>query len=219
MLRTVGDQPTLWESLLPVEALVMPAELVRVDALLDDRPVLRAVSAVLPRHVGAAVDPDRDVSAVDVLEVPLPARVRDVVSGGDGLDHVAAVLSDPARWAGAASDDVDEDHDPLRADGGRRVERGVVGQGGRGQGVEDEPGACRHHRGRGQRRLPVGLVAVGQGRGEDGQDGEEAAGDGVGDAHQAGRQDAHGAVAGPVDQRQPAAPQRRQARRGASDQR
>jgi transposase, IS5 family len=36
MLRTVGDQPTLWESLLPVEALVMPAELVRVDALLDD---------------------------------------------------------------------------------------------------------------------------------------------------------------------------------------
>ena len=36
MLRTVGDQPTLWESLLPAEALVMPAELVRVDALLDD---------------------------------------------------------------------------------------------------------------------------------------------------------------------------------------
>ena len=32
MLRTVGDQPTLWESLLPTEALVMPAELVRVDA-------------------------------------------------------------------------------------------------------------------------------------------------------------------------------------------
>jgi transposase, IS5 family len=36
MLRTVGDQPTLWESLLPAEALVMPTELVRVDALLDD---------------------------------------------------------------------------------------------------------------------------------------------------------------------------------------
>ena len=36
MLRTVGDQATLWESLLPAEALVMPAELVRVDALLDD---------------------------------------------------------------------------------------------------------------------------------------------------------------------------------------
>jgi IS5 family transposase len=36
MLRTVGDQPTLWESLLPAQALVMPAELERVDALLDD---------------------------------------------------------------------------------------------------------------------------------------------------------------------------------------
>ncbi|MGH8882588.1 MAG: transposase, partial [Stackebrandtia sp.] len=36
MLRTVGDQPTLWESLLPAEALVMPGELVRVDGLLDD---------------------------------------------------------------------------------------------------------------------------------------------------------------------------------------
>jgi IS5 family transposase len=36
MLRTVGEQPTLWEALLPAEALVMPAELVRVDRLLDD---------------------------------------------------------------------------------------------------------------------------------------------------------------------------------------
>ncbi len=36
MLRTVGDQPTLWETLLPPQALTMPAELVRVDGLLDD---------------------------------------------------------------------------------------------------------------------------------------------------------------------------------------
>ena len=36
MLRTVGDQPTLWETLLPAQALMMPAELTRVDALLDD---------------------------------------------------------------------------------------------------------------------------------------------------------------------------------------
>jgi IS5 family transposase len=37
MLRTVGDQPTLWESLLPPEALVMPVQLERVDRLLDDQ--------------------------------------------------------------------------------------------------------------------------------------------------------------------------------------
>ena len=36
MLRTVCDRPTLWEALLPPEALVMPAELVAVDGLLDD---------------------------------------------------------------------------------------------------------------------------------------------------------------------------------------
>ena len=36
MLRTVGDQATLWESLLSAEALVMPAELAAVDAVLDD---------------------------------------------------------------------------------------------------------------------------------------------------------------------------------------
>lgn len=36
MLRTVGDQPSLWESLLPAELLVLPVELARVDVLLDD---------------------------------------------------------------------------------------------------------------------------------------------------------------------------------------
>jgi len=36
VLRTVCDRPTLWEALLPPEALVMPAELAAVDCLLDD---------------------------------------------------------------------------------------------------------------------------------------------------------------------------------------
>jgi transposase, IS5 family len=36
MFRTVGDEPSLWESLLPAEVLRLPAELARVDALLDD---------------------------------------------------------------------------------------------------------------------------------------------------------------------------------------
>jgi transposase, IS5 family len=36
VLRTVGDQPSLWESILPAELLVLPAELASVDALLDD---------------------------------------------------------------------------------------------------------------------------------------------------------------------------------------
>ena len=36
MFRTVNDQPTLWDSILPAELLVLPGELGRVDALLDD---------------------------------------------------------------------------------------------------------------------------------------------------------------------------------------
>ena len=36
MLRTVNDQPTLWDSILPTELLVLPGELARVDGLLDD---------------------------------------------------------------------------------------------------------------------------------------------------------------------------------------
>jgi IS5 family transposase len=36
VFRTIGDQVSLWESLLPDEVLRLPAELARVDALLDD---------------------------------------------------------------------------------------------------------------------------------------------------------------------------------------
>jgi len=36
VFRTVIDQPTLWDAILPSELLVLPAELARVDALLDD---------------------------------------------------------------------------------------------------------------------------------------------------------------------------------------
>ena len=36
MFRTVGDQPSLWESVLPEELRRLPEELARVDALLDD---------------------------------------------------------------------------------------------------------------------------------------------------------------------------------------
>jgi hypothetical protein len=36
MLRTVGDAPTLWESILSPAVLEMPEELERIDRLLDD---------------------------------------------------------------------------------------------------------------------------------------------------------------------------------------
>ena len=36
MFRTVGEQVSLWEAVLPAELLRLPAELARVDELLDD---------------------------------------------------------------------------------------------------------------------------------------------------------------------------------------
>ena len=36
MLRTVNEQPTLWDAILPAEVFVLPQQLARVDALLDD---------------------------------------------------------------------------------------------------------------------------------------------------------------------------------------
>lgn len=53
MLRTVADQPTLWESILPEELRRLPPELARVDALLDDpvffEPIKRFFHARLGR--------------------------------------------------------------------------------------------------------------------------------------------------------------------------
>ena len=60
MFCTVGDQPSLWESLLPQEELRLPAELARVDALLDDpaffapfAPFFDPLIAVRPRRWSA----------------------------------------------------------------------------------------------------------------------------------------------------------------------
>jgi len=36
VFRTIGDQPTLWDAVLPEQLQALPAELARVDALLDD---------------------------------------------------------------------------------------------------------------------------------------------------------------------------------------
>ena len=52
MLRTARDRPTLWEALLPPEALVMPAELEAVDRLLDDPRLLEPFRRWFDPEVG-----------------------------------------------------------------------------------------------------------------------------------------------------------------------
>ena len=73
MFRTVNDQPTLWDSILPAELLVLPVELGRVDELLDDPVFFAPFAGVFRCSDRSSVDPDGDLSEVDVPEVPLPA--------------------------------------------------------------------------------------------------------------------------------------------------
>ena len=73
MLRTVNDQPTLWDAILPAELLVLPGELARVDALLDDPVFFAPFVAYFDAADRAAVDADGNLSADDVPEVPLSA--------------------------------------------------------------------------------------------------------------------------------------------------
>ena len=73
VFRTLNDQPTLWDSILPPELLVLPVELGRVDELLDDPVFFAPFATYFDAQDRAAVDPDGDLPAVDVSEVPLPA--------------------------------------------------------------------------------------------------------------------------------------------------
>ena len=52
VLRTVSDQPTLWDAFLPSELLVLPAELGRVDALLDDPVFFAPFAAHFDARIG-----------------------------------------------------------------------------------------------------------------------------------------------------------------------
>jgi IS5 family transposase len=135
MLRTVADQPTLWEAILPDELRRLPVELARVDALLDDPLFFAPFVPFFDPRMGRPSTPMETYLRLMFLRVPLPPRVRVVVPGGVGLDHLAAVLPDRDRSAGAAPDHPDEADHPLWVGRGRRVERGPVGESGRGQGA------------------------------------------------------------------------------------
>ena len=52
VLRTVSDQPTLWDAILPSALLVLPAELGRVDVLLDDPVFFAPFAAHFDARIG-----------------------------------------------------------------------------------------------------------------------------------------------------------------------
>jgi transposase, IS5 family len=52
VLRTVNDQSTLWDAILPPELLVLPVELGRVDGLLDDPAFFAPFAAHFDARIG-----------------------------------------------------------------------------------------------------------------------------------------------------------------------
>ncbi len=57
MLRTVGDQPTLWEAILPEELRRLPEELARVDVLLDDAVFIAPFTPFFDPRIGRPSTP------------------------------------------------------------------------------------------------------------------------------------------------------------------
>ena len=219
MLRTVGDQPTLWEAVLPREALRMPAELERVDRLLDDVRFFAPYDAFFHATLGRPSIPMETYLRLMFLKFryklgfeTLCREVTDSITWqrfcriplGGSTPHPTTLMKITTRCGVAAIDGLNEAllakaHEAKVLKTNRvRADTTVI-----------EANVA----------YPDGLVVARQGCGEDGQGGRQGARVGVGDVHEAGRQDAHGAVPGEVDQRESAAAQRRQDRRGEEDQR
>jgi IS5 family transposase len=127
MFRTVGDQPSLWESRLLAEVLRLPQELARVDALLDDPAFFTPFAPYFHPVLGRPSRPAE--CCLRLMFLKFRYRL--------GYESLCAEVSDsiswrrfgriPLGWQGAASDDADEADYPVRGGGGGRAERGAAG--------------------------------------------------------------------------------------------
>ena len=114
MFRTVGDQVSLWEAVLPPEVLKLPVELSRVDELLDDEAFFAPFVPFFSATRGRPSTPMEVYLRLMFLKfrhgLGYESLCREVA---DSLP-LASVLPDPVGRCGATSDDVDEADDPLR---------------------------------------------------------------------------------------------------------
>ncbi len=115
MLITTNPQRTLWETVLPPGYQDLPRELAAVDQLLDGPVFCKPYREHFCASFGRPSIPIETHLRMMFLEAPLRAGLRDAVQGGVGLVHVAAVLPDRARWAGARPEHVDEADQAARA--------------------------------------------------------------------------------------------------------
>jgi IS5 family transposase len=114
VLRTVNDQLSLWDAILPAELLVLSAELARVDALLDDPVFFAPFTPYFDRRIGRPSVPMETYLRMMFLKF----RYR------LGFESLCREVGDSISWhrfcripfghQGAASDHVDEADQPMR---------------------------------------------------------------------------------------------------------
>ena len=122
VFRTVGDQVSLWESLLPEEVLRLPAELARVDGLLDDPAFFAPFAPHFDPLIGRPSTPVECYLRLMFLKFRYRLGYESLCA--EVSDSIAwrRFLPDPSRWPGAAPDHADEADQPLRRAGRGRAE-------------------------------------------------------------------------------------------------
>ena len=163
MLRTVADQPSLWEAILPEELRRLPAELARIDVLLDDPVFFAPFVPFFDPRIGRPSTPMETYLRLMFLKFryrlgyeSLCREVSDSITWRQfcriGIDqtvpHPTTLMKLTTRCGSAAVDGLNE---ALLA---KAVEAKVRAH-------RQDPG--RHHRRPRQRRLPDRLRAAGQG--------------------------------------------------------
>jgi IS5 family transposase len=119
VFRTVNDQPTLWDAILPRELLVLPVELARVDGLLDDPVFFDPFVSYFDPVIGRPSIPMETYLRMMFLKfrylLGYEALCREV---GDSISWQRFSAGDSST----ASDDVDEADPPVWGRRGDRVE-------------------------------------------------------------------------------------------------
>jgi IS5 family transposase len=161
MLRTVGDQVSLWEAVLPDELRRLPGELARVDAWLDDPRFFAPFVPFFDRRIGRPSTPMETYLRLMFLKT----RYR------LGYESLCREVSDSITWRRFCRIPLEEPlphpttlmklTTPLRFGCGGGAERDTPGEGGRAEAAALHPSPRRHHGGAGQCRLSDRLWAVG----------------------------------------------------------
>jgi transposase, IS5 family len=160
MLRTRAVEVSLWEAVLLDEVLRLPEELARLDALLDDPSFFAPFVPFFDPRLGRPSTP----MEVYLRLMFLKFRYR------LGYESLCREVTDSIRWrrfcritldGRVPHPTTDEADHPLRNRGRGRLQRGVAGQGHRGEAAAHHPAARGHHGGAGGRGLPdrSGLLA------------------------------------------------------------